>query len=92
MFKKFGYPITDPENTHIVKYVSNGIVLTKFIDTGEDYYKPVQVVYEFKRESLTEPDFDCVIDFLWDLLEVLEIYNSKHYSKRINIEVVDQED
>jgi len=92
MLEKFDYPITDPINTFIVTYARNGLTLTKFIDIEGKYYEPVQMVYEAKSWGLDEPDFDCVANFLWDLLEVLEIYNSKYYKKRINIEVVDQED
>jgi len=94
---KLDYPITDPINTVIVTSSNNGLILTKFIDietvSGSTEYEVAHEVYEAKGDFWSnEPDFECVKNFLWGLLDALGIYTSKHYKKTLNIEVEDQED
>jgi len=91
--QRIDYPIVDPGNAIIITNTANGLILTRFaeIESEEDIvFEPVHYVYQAKSWGLEEPDWKCVVDFLWNLLEVLQLYTSKHHKKTINIEVVEQ--
>jgi len=79
-----------PESTVIVETANNGFIVTRFFTNDENEAYPISSVIEVGPDDWVEPDFDAVQHLLWQILEDLEIYNSKHFRKRIEIEVVDQ--
>jgi len=75
--ERIDWPVTDPINTVIVTNANNGLILTRFIDvstTDNVEYEVATDVFEAKSWGLDEPDLECVIDFLWALLDALSIY------------------
>ena len=94
---KFDWPITDPYNTVIIARANNGFILTKFetdlASEDDTVFEPVHIVFEGKKENgFGDLDWHCVEDMLWELLESLGLYNSKHRKKRLEISVVDQDE
>jgi hypothetical protein len=79
-----------PESTVIVETADNGFIVTRFFTNGEDETVLVSSVIEEHYVNDTEPDFEAVQRLLWQILNHLEIYNNKHFRKRIEIEVMNQ--
>jgi hypothetical protein len=79
-----------PESTVIVETANNGFIVTRFSTNDENEVFALPSVIESEHDDWIEPDFDAVQHLLWQILEDLEIYNSKHFRKRIEIEVMNQ--
>jgi len=89
--QQINWALNDPDATVIIEAVSNGFRVTRFsrYDDSNEVYS-IDSVIESQEPDSIRPDFEAVEKLLWRILEDLEIYNSKHYGKRLNIEVVDQ--
>ena len=84
----FDFKINNPDRTILVETTTIGYIITKFnqySDTTE--YYPSRTVIEMNDEDEFQEDFDAVAKLLWGILENMEIYNSKHFTKRIEINV-----
>ena len=91
--QQLNWTLNDPDSTVIIEAVSNGFRVTRFdrYDENNEVYS-VDTVIESLQEDTIHPDFDAAEKLLWQILEDLEIYNSHHYGKRLEIEVIDQDE
>ncbi len=84
------YPITNPLSTVILTKAQNGFTVTVFEEYEDGKVVPSTHLVE-ENESLQdflEPDFNAVERLVWTVLEALGIWNSKHFKRRIEINVV----
>ena len=92
MARYLSYYITSNEIAVVVSRVTNGYTLT-YIDQDTEEPRTKLLVFQEKEDDLNssgEPDFHVVEDFIWELLGILGIYNSKHFKHRIEINVINQ--
>lgn len=84
----FDFKVNNPSHTILIETATNGYIITQFqqySDTEE--FHPISTVVEMNDHDEFQEDFDAVAKLLWGILESLEIWNSKHFSKRIEINV-----
>ena len=84
----FDFKINDPEKTILIETATNGFIITRFnqySDNTDDVY-PNRTVIKANEDEY-EQDFDAVAQLLWEILENMEIWNSKHFKQRIEITV-----
>ena len=83
--------MVDPLRSVIVEVTDNGFLISSFDvfeTTGEISIVRKAVIENDVRDI---NDFEAVRDMLYLVLDGLSIYNSDHFTKRIEIKVVDQD-
>jgi hypothetical protein len=84
----FDFKINNPDRTILIETATNGYVITKFSQYSDtDEFHSVSTVVEINDQDEYQEDFDAVAKLLWGILENMEIWNSKHFTKRIEINV-----
>lgn len=78
--------IDDPNSTFIIELSSNGFIINYFDDENRK-----SVLSLLEHDTGSGEYWNEIRSFLYNLLEVIGIYNSKHYSKRITIDVIDNQ-
>lgn len=82
------FKINNPGNTILVESTTNGYVITKFSQYSDtDEFHSVSTVVEINDQDEFQEDFDAIAKLLWGILENMEIWNSKHFKQRIEINV-----
>jgi len=90
---KIEYHANENEIVAVLSRVVNGFILIAYDPVYSPERVPRLMVFQEREgaQGIGEPDFETVADVLWEVLEVLGVYNSKHYHKRLEIRVVDQD-
>ena len=97
MSDTINYPIIDPINTVVVQRVNNGFYLTKFNEIEGENGNIIRIHQSHVVQDndidlyANDTDWNSVKEMLWLLLDLLEIYTSKHHKQTIRIEVEDQQ-
>ena len=81
--------IRHPWSSVLVEKVDNGYSMISFIEDSDDSTHFTQCTVIEEKLLDNEPDFDAAARMLWELLDILGIYNSKHFKKRLDIVVKD---
>lgn len=82
----------DPEGSILIERAQCGYLLREFTD-GEDGYKiamPPRFV-EVKNAEIGGMDWLGVRDLLYEVLDILELWGSKHHDTHLDISVIDNE-
>ena len=85
------FHVSDPERTWVIEETDNGYIINAFVSYMDS------VEYRVKRYLTIIDDCDKksyaedIKNFLWNLMDEMEIYFSKHDSHRITIKVESHE-
>lgn len=90
--------LIDPENSYLIERTwsdgEQGFIITHFgTYTDSNEIRIQRKVFSTDAENIPhgEEDWKAIEELLWSLLDIMEIFFSKHHKKRLEIRVVDNE-